>query len=455
MKHFYTLISVLLVQVGISQEILPNKSFEDWTEYGADLLDGFNTSTHNFLNEAALPDTNFVEKSNDAVAGSYSLKLKTIDYNEDTYFGFAINGDWGDMGPTGGKPYSFDGDSVVFSYKCDIMLGDTAWVFIIPKKNGSNLAQYMLPITGTQSEWTRMALPAFLAQAPDTVFFGAVSSNVLEDDENAVAGSWIQLDNAGMTNMLNQFEAFPNGSFENWTDTIVPRLDDWFDVDYTSSRSTDATDGMYSLKLEVNSFEYGNGSVDTAGAIAANYNFETNVGLNDLGNINLESYTGDFKYEPAGTDTGRIAIVLYYGDGWVAGLDTALTQSTGNTWSNFAFDLSSLDGVDSIRVYFTAGEFPGSTLMIDNLNISEQSVSVEEITFTHSAIYPNPTTGVVNILNPENVNQYTVIDLTGKTVQNGILNNGQIDLSKINQGIYLIQLQKENGDRLTEKVILK
>lgn len=453
MKTFYTFIALLIGQSVVAQSLLNNASFEEWTEYSAELLDSFDISINNFLNESELPDTTLVEKSMDASNGAYSLYLKTFDLEGETRFGYAINGVWSDSGPQGGQPYSFDGDSIVFDYKADIMTGDTAYVIIIPKLNGSNITELFLPIYGSHPNWTTTKIPYFGA-TPDTVFFGAVSSNVLENDENAVAGSWLKIDNVGMKNTSNQFKAFPNGGFESWTDTTIARLDDWYDIDYTSTRSTDAVEGTYSLKLEVNSFTHGDGSVDTVNGIAANYDFENNTGLTQYNNISLSNYSGSFNYTPAGIDTGRIAIVIYYEDIMTAGLDTVLTTSTGG-WSTFDFDLSTFTNVDSFRVYFTAGDLPGSTLMIDDLSLNEMTVSTEELFQSSNLIYPNPSSGLISISNAQDFKSYQILDMTGKLIESSNTMTQSIDLNQYGSGIYFIQLQDSNNKVKIHKVVIK
>ena len=59
-------------------------------------------------------------------------------------------------------------------------------------------------------------------------------------------------------------------------------------------------------------------------------------------------------------------------------------------------------------------------------------------------VYPNPTSGVVNIIN-QNADlahtPYTLIDQLGKTLINGNLGTNQIDLSGLNAGVYFVKIE--------------
>lgn len=77
----------------------------------------------------------------------------------------------------------------------------------------------------------------------------------------------------------------------------------------------------------------------------------------------------------------------------------------------------------------------------------------------NAIIYPNPTSGlitVISILSP--ITNITVYDLTGNSVytikNNQIQNSVQLDLSSLNNGIYFMNIQNENGQLKTFKIIL-
>jgi len=82
-----------------------------------------------------------------------------------------------------------------------------------------------------------------------------------------------------------------------------------------------------------------------------------------------------------------------------------------------------------------------------NLSINQ----VEKDIFT---IYPNPTKNCVSITGTGKVNNYRIVDLSGKIVQsNESFNDTKIDFSNLDNGMYLLMLQTDKGT--TTKRIIK
>ena len=69
-------------------------------------------------------------------------------------------------------------------------------------------------------------------------------------------------------------------------------------------------------------------------------------------------------------------------------------------------------------------------------------------------IYPNPTSGLIKISNPNFVNIYSVdvFDIYGKHLISNYQNNS-IDISNLTNGIYMVRIEDDNGKQGTFKVI--
>lgn len=75
-------------------------------------------------------------------------------------------------------------------------------------------------------------------------------------------------------------------------------------------------------------------------------------------------------------------------------------------------------------------------VIIDYLSINEESgINV--------TLYPNPTTGILNIKN--GFGSVRIMDLTGKVVLETAVTNDQIDVSNLLNGVYLLELTTEKG----------
>jgi hypothetical protein len=103
------------------------------------------------------------------------------------------------------------------------------------------------------------------------------------------------------------------------------------------------------------------------------------------------------------------------------------------------------------------GSTSGDVIYLTSLTVDESSIGlsedVEEITFTMS---PNPSVGILSVSHAYNAADIRIADLSGKIVYQQIdySSNDKIDLSYLNQGIYLVQVQ--NGSKVnTQKLIIK
>ena len=72
---------------------------------------------------------------------------------------------------------------------------------------------------------------------------------------------------------------------------------------------------------------------------------------------------------------------------------------------------------------------------------------VEKVNQNDILIYPNPTTGVLNIRSKENIKQIIISNITGKTIltNSNVNQTTPIDLSGIKNGIYIITIKTDSG----------
>lgn len=96
------------------------------------------------------------------------------------------------------------------------------------------------------------------------------------------------------------------------------------------------------------------------------------------------------------------------------------------------------------------------------VDYSEGDVSVDKVVFENLNIYPNPASDILNISSEFDVlkdAQVTIYDMLGKRVyQNSSLfaNSGEatIDVSVLNNGVYLVEILKDNKIE-TKKIVIK
>lgn len=453
-----TLLSILsLLSIGaFSQGINPdNSGFEDWTQKDYSYPDTLASTVKQYLDQGALLEVNPLQKSSDAFEGSSSIIISSVeDANMDTINGYVILGDWGDNGPSGGHPYTFQGDSFTFHYKCDLQPNDTAWAIITLKKAGATIGGGQYPITGTQNTWTEYTavnLGALLV--PDTFFFAAISTNAIEDDSKSRPGSWIQLDEVGMKKANGDFMAIANGGFESWIDTSIFLVDDWYARGAT--RSTDANTGTYSIELTTSERTDGDGDQDTTQAFFTNADFYSG---NSEGSPYVEqpkSLSLWVDFEPNGTDSASVSVQFKKSGSNVGGQGQYITTATSG-FQEIVIPFTFSMAPDSFLVFVASGENPGSILRVDDFVLSDNPTSATEITQSKFSVYPNPAEETITLSSKGN--SFIVYDVLGSEIvaQNITTTKTQISLNEFNSGVYMISVFNQTNDLIgTQRFIVK
>jgi len=80
--------------------------------------------------------------------------------------------------------------------------------------------------------------------------------------------------------------------------------------------------------------------------------------------------------------------------------------------------------------------------------------SVGSENLTEISIYPNPAINIISISQDTTVNTFKIINIIGQTVLQGDVLNNQINISKLNKGIYLVKL-KNNDKQFISRFIKK
>lgn len=146
-------------------------------------------------------------------------------------------------------------------------------------------------------------------------------------------------------------------------------------------------------------------------------------------------------------------------------MTTLFTPATEEDWCGYGWgsdcvfiDLSAWAGVDNVMVAFETYNHFGNNLYIDNVSIGLLTDLKELNSDNDIMIFPNPTSGMVNILIPESAGgaEVTIYTSQGTAVYSASSSSELVsaDLSRFGKGIYFVRVT--DGElSLVKKVILK
>lgn len=234
---------------------------------------------------------------------------------------------------------------------------------------------------------------------------------------------------------MNQYSAYTGVGYDNSENYALANTFSGIKVTFQESRNlsgTYVTNATYSALSMLN----GDNFAKKFGGASGNDEdwFKLTVEGFSSGNSSgtTEFYLADFRFSDNTED--------YIVDSW--------------SW----FDLSSLGSVDSIEFTLSSSDVGGfgmntpayfclDDFTVDIINGVNTSRASNKFTF-----YPNPASNQVTIKSIGET-QVSVTTMSGLILKEGTLNdNGSLDISDLNTGVYLIQMES-NGELITDKLV--
>lgn len=113
--------------------------------------------------------------------------------------------------------------------------------------------------------------------------------------------------------------------------------------------------------------------------------------------------------------------------------------------------LVSLDGASWMTIQAASSGSLDYTWMIKATTGDQPNAGISTLSNVELNVYPNPTTGIVNI-DAEGIENVEVMDMTGRTVMTA--NGSTVDMSALNNGVYMLRVNTVNGSSL-QKIVKK
>jgi len=317
----FALVGAFTLNVDAQTSSIPNGNFENWTAITSETPQNYIWSSNSDAFKNSMPFN--VIKSTDAQHGNYAVQMTTQISNGDTLPGIFVNVYPQSNNPAnwhGGFAYSQKPSGMSGYYKSSIATPDTGFVLAFFYKGGVMIGQYGFYFYGTHNTYTPFSFnfnPA-LSQNPDTVIFGAGSSN-FGNQHNMRNGSMLLLDNVSFTGVTSQPTLF-NGDFETWQSTTIDKPDNWFfqrgsndNVTGSAYKTSDAKAGNSAIELITYLGERNNVQVAQSGQISTGwYPNNCNSNCNEQGGYPFSNHEDTlafwYKYAPSGNTTASVNI---------------------------------------------------------------------------------------------------------------------------------------------------
>lgn len=129
-------------------------------------------------------------------------------------------------------------------------------------------------------------------------------------------------------------------------------------------------------------------------------------------------------------------------------LGSVIEVSTAQTWEEHTATLPANTKYIALRYAVTADTW---FLGVDDIKITAPGVvGINDEIVSVVNIYPNPTTGIVNI-DAEGLNKVVVYDVTGRMMMS-VANESTIDISNLEAGVYFFSVETTNGSAMKKLV---
>jgi hypothetical protein len=202
-------------------------------------------------------------------------------------------------------------------------------------------------------------------------------------------------------------------------------------------------------------------AITPTAAAASESLYSRGVNLTEGSSVTITYYDRNYVNTTAPVSTNTASYLLTVGTTQEAtSQTTVLNSTTGLSTSTFTLRTVNYTTPSTGTYYFRfqntspANATGTHALIIDNFTVTE-TLGVNEFLNSKFALYPNPTTGIVNLSNTidATINSVEILDLNGRLINNVKVNSdNQVNISELSKGIYMMKIISDEGTAI-KKVI--
>jgi len=313
----------------------------------------------------------------------------------------------------------------------------------------SNDAEITYTPTGNFSV-TANFIPTEVPATEEPIYFWMMDGNIANDTPLTNINSTFEVGTEGVLSYESCLVGYPfDNTHPNWRKASMERRNSPTDINYIPEANNNlpfATANMRGLQIK-QPFQ--------------NEGFENTI-VFSFSTVGFEDII--FGFASKNENAAEGIVIDYSTDGTTftnAGLANPTMPLTAD-YQLFETDFSAIEAVNNNANFKVRLRFYGDNLTVDNGNRVtfnnfsakgvEMPLSIPENTSLIFKVYPNPASEVLNINHSYSDVTFNLFTIDGKIIKAGNLENQQINISDLQSGIYLLQLNSE-GKSEVKKIV--
>ena len=98
--------------------------------------------------------------------------------------------------------------------------------------------------------------------------------------------------------------------------------------------------------------------------------------------------------------------------------------------------------------------YPNNMVSVKAVATTNEHWTIDEVDGEMLSVYPNPTDDVLYVVTSSETSQISLMTIHGKLIKTCVLNNNQIYVGDLPNGVYLVEIKENNGARKIARVII-
>jgi hypothetical protein len=290
-------------------------------------------------------------------------------------------------------------------------------------------------------------------QEPSTqepIYFWVMDGNIANDTPLTSINSTFEVGTEGVLSYESCLVGYPfDNTHPNWRKASMERRNSPTDINYIPEANNDlpfASANMRGLQIKQ---PFQNEGLENTLV----FSFST---------LGYEDIVFGFAAKDESAAEGMLLDYSIDGTSWIT---TGLTNSNlplTTEYQLFETDFSGIEGANNNGNFRIRIRFYGSNMTVDNGNRVtfnnfsakgvEMPLGIVEQNNSRFIVYPNPANEVLNVMHQQGEMVYQLITIDGKVIKSGSIENQQINISDLQSGIYLLQLNSD-GKSETKKIV--